>query len=451
VPQANFHLNDSENALSAEDRQKALQFLSLISFRYVPNRVLPLEIIKQEHQALRDVLIRRLGRKAKQRDRVFKSIEETSERLIGHLTSDVHNVLSDIDSVRLATPQSLADMIFTFGYKISQGSVEFDDSVQGSGVQSLLMYRTLHLIDRDYFQKFGWRQAALWALEEPESSLHASLEASMAAFTSQVARDPENRLQVLATTHSDLIAQYADKGYLVHLTDSGSEATGHDAAELLRLASKSGVSRWLHPILFHNLEPLLLVEGKFDWRLLGRALTLLGKESLVRISFLEQMADGGTTGGAEELRAYVKQHAATIRNRSRKAPVILLLDWDYAGKKANFERGFQVDDPYAVLAWDVDKSNSRLAKSRFRGIEKFLPDRLIEKAIGQGAEILVRSDKKTWTLEPEKYDGVKRKLAEIVEQELTVDDLEFIKPMIEMIESKIEELREPAGEPPEHA
>ena len=136
-PQSRFYLNNSREVLSAEDRQKAMQFLSLISFRYVPNRVLPLSIIKEEYQALRDVLIRRLGRKARQRDQVFDLIEKTSSKLIGHLTSDVHSVLGDVDSVRLSTPKSLAEMIFAFGYKISQEAVEFDDAVQGSGVQSL--------------------------------------------------------------------------------------------------------------------------------------------------------------------------------------------------------------------------------------------------------------------------------------------------------------------------
>jgi AAA domain, putative AbiEii toxin, Type IV TA system len=209
-PAPKIYLNDSTEPLGAEDRQKAMQFLSLASFRYVPNRVLPLEIIKQEHQALRDVLIRRLGRKTTGKDKVFDLIARTSGKLIGHLTSDVHNVLGDIDSVRLATPQSLAEMVFAFGYRINQSGVEFEDTVQGSGVQSLLMFRTLHLIDRDYFQKFGWRQAAIWALEEPESSLHTSLEANMAAFISQVAREPGNRLQVFATTHSDLVPQFSD-------------------------------------------------------------------------------------------------------------------------------------------------------------------------------------------------------------------------------------------------
>ena len=39
------------------------------------------------------------------------------------------------------------------------------DTEQGSGIQSLLMLETLYLIDRDYFQQFGWRQAAIWGVE----------------------------------------------------------------------------------------------------------------------------------------------------------------------------------------------------------------------------------------------------------------------------------------------
>jgi len=435
-PQARIHLNDSKDSLSAEDRQKALQFLSLVSFRYVPNRVLPLDIIKQEHQALRDVLIRRLGRKVKQRDRVFDLIEKTSSKLIGHLTSDVHNVLSDIESVRLATPKSLADMIFAFGYRISQGSIEFDDAVQGSGVQSLLMYRTLHLIDRDYFQKFGWRQAAIWALEEPESSLHASLEASIAAFTSQVAREPGNRLQVFATTHSDLIAQYSDRGYLVRLTSSGSDAKDHEAVELLGLASKAGVSRWVHPILYHNLEPVLLVEGKLDELFLQKVLTLLGKGSMLRISYLEQLTADGRTGGIDDLKEYVKQHAQAIKSRSRKAPVIVALDWDSVGKKSQFERYFAEGDPFGTIEWLENESNPRLSK-RFRGIERFFSSRIIEEGIQQGAEILERPRTRIWTVEPDRYEAVKQKLSSVVQAGLTVDDLIHVQPFLTRLGEKL--------------
>ena len=57
-----------------ESRQRIDQFLSLIKLRYIPNRVLPIDVIRSEHQALRDVLVRRLGRKkveAEAFERVF--------------------------------------------------------------------------------------------------------------------------------------------------------------------------------------------------------------------------------------------------------------------------------------------------------------------------------------------------------------------------------------------
>ena len=74
-------LNNSQTPLSHEDTRKIEQFLSLISFRYIPNRVLPLDIIKNEHQALRDVLVRRLGRSINAED-MFKKISDKSSSLI---------------------------------------------------------------------------------------------------------------------------------------------------------------------------------------------------------------------------------------------------------------------------------------------------------------------------------------------------------------------------------
>jgi hypothetical protein len=211
--------------------------------------------------------------------------------------------------------------------------------------------------------------------------------------------------------------------------------------ELLEVASRAGVSRWVHPVLFNNLEPLLLVEGKFDHSLLVRALTLLGKERLLRISYLEQMGDSESTGGVDELKGYIKHNAWAIKSRSRKAPVLVLLDWESAGKKAQFERWFTRDDPFGVLAWDVEGSNPRLTK-RFRGIEKFLPDRVIERAIGEGGEILVRRDRRTWTVEPDNYEAVKQKLNTVIERELAVEDLEYIRPLVDRVEMKLRELRE---------
>jgi hypothetical protein len=77
------------------------------------------------------------------------------------------------------------------------------------------MFETLHLIDRDFFQRFGWKQAAIWAVEEPESLLNTVLEAHAAFFLRRIASDRSGRLQILGTAHSDLMIQYADRGYFV--------------------------------------------------------------------------------------------------------------------------------------------------------------------------------------------------------------------------------------------
>ena len=211
IPEPYYYLNHSNQPLVHEQREQVKQFLSLISFRYIPNRVLPLDIIRNEHRALRDVLVRRLAKQAKTQQAIFEAIGETSQSLIKSLQSAIHEACPDVDSIRLATPLSWQDLIFAFGYKLTMNDSELDDTVQGSGIQSVLMLETLSLIDRDYFQKFGWRQAAIWAVEEPESSLHTSLEAKVSAYLAKIASDPKNRLQVFCTTHSDLILQSAQQ------------------------------------------------------------------------------------------------------------------------------------------------------------------------------------------------------------------------------------------------
>jgi hypothetical protein len=102
--------------------------------------------------------------------------------LVESLSAHISNCAPGVTKVSLATAESLADLAFQFGYKLLEGSFEMGESEQGSGMQSLVMFETLHLIDRDYFPRFGWKQAAIWAVEEPESSLNTVLEAHAGFF-----------------------------------------------------------------------------------------------------------------------------------------------------------------------------------------------------------------------------------------------------------------------------
>lgn len=383
-PLPSFFLNNQP--LDLNDRQKLAAFLQLIRYRYVPNRVLPTELIRNEHQSLRNVLIRRLATKSRGNTNAFEAIRESSIRMIGSLAKRFEEACPGQGAVTLATPTSWQDLAFTFGYRLAQNGVEIEDAAQGSGIQSLLMLETLYLIDRDYFQQFGWKQAAIWGLEEPESSLHTSLEAHVAAYLAGVASDPKSRLQVLCTTHSDLIIQYAGCTVIAENKHGGTNLVPkNDPRAALDLLSGAGVARWVHPVLFWPLDPIILVEGKFDREFIEEAFRFYRPKRPVRVVDLPVL-DGATGGVAERIQRYIKDNANAIRSRRSDAPLIVVLDWDAAKKVDQFKRLVDSPSVYKVLAWPGEAANPKASKS-FRGIERFHCDRVLDLAIEREAPI----------------------------------------------------------------
>lgn len=422
-----YYLNGEE--LSLEDQQKIGQFLQLINFRYIQNRVHPIEVIRREHQALRDVLIRRLGTRAGEHEATFSAIKETSENMIKGLVKHLVEASPDVENVRLATPTSWTDMVFAFGYKLGQEGLEMDDSVQGSGIQSLLMLDTLYLIDRDYFQKFGWKQAAVWAVEEPESSLHTSLEAQVASYISSIVSDPSSRLQVLSTSHSDLMFQYASKTVFVRKDnwETVCEAI-ENLHEGLERFSKAGISRWVHPILHYPMDPLILAEGKYDADFFEEAFIIIRPKRKIRVTYLEHLGNGGRTGGVDDLLNYIKENARAIKSRKKDAPVVVVLDSDSAKKSNQFRKPFVEEDPFKILAWPDTAFNPKLNKS-FRGIERHFSDRMIEEAEIRDAPIY-RNRKGICSVEKDEYSQVKKILNEIVNEGLQTEDLVYARDFI---------------------
>ncbi len=401
-----YYLNGSSLPADEDARTKIDQFLSLITFRYVPNRVLPLDLIRREHASLRGVLIRRVAKSGADRDKLFKELTAASEKLVASVALRMKAASEDIESIRLATPLTLADMVFAFGYRVSEEGSEFEDSVQGSGLQSLLLVQTLALIDRDYSNQFGWKQAAIWAMEEPESSLHSSLEAETASLLRELATEPNGRLQILATTHSSLMIQYSDGGWLVQKSSTvgdrkASRLIAHSPEQLLDEAARAGVSQWIDPILHFPLQPLVLVEGKWDEIFIRNALK------------------------------YLKAHARQIRSRAANAPVVAVLDWEDASKKTAFEALVPAQAPYRVLPWPASDCNPNLGTS-FPGIERFFSDRIIELAIARGAAI-GRQSSGEYVTNLKDHAATKKLLAEIVDRELILDDIRHARRFLEAV------------------
>lgn len=431
-----YFLNNETQPLSLDDRAKVDQFLALISFRYIPNRVMPLEIVRAEHKALRDVLVRRLATKAKGQSGMFDSIRDTSATLIHSLQTSMARACPGVGGIRLDTPTSWQDLIFAFGYRLSTNGVEIEDHAQGSGIQSLLMLETLSLIDRDYFQKFGWRQAAVWAIEEPESSLHASLEAQVSSYLSDLATDQSNRLQVIATTHSELMLQNADRTVFVVMEHGTTSFETTDKREVLQKAAHLGISRYTHPVLAEPLRPLILVEGKYDHAFLSQAVSLLFPKTRVRLAYLEVLEGGDSTGGDSSLLNYLKANRNAIRFRLKEAPLVILADWD-SSKKESFKSVCKDASIYRVTTWPETSFNPRLSR-HFRGIERHMSDRIIE-AADASVGVLGKTSAEVWTVNPEDYNKLfKPAVYKVVSTGVTLDDLVHAKAFIEELVKEAE-------------
>ncbi len=425
-------LNDEHEPREYQDLNRIEAFLARISFRYVPNRVIPTDVIQREQQALRDVLIRRLARYKKQTAGIFEKIQATAEALSEDISGEVKRVSPDVQKVRLATARSLADLAFRFGYRLSEEGSELDDAEQGAGMQSFLMFLTLYLIDRDYSQRFGWKQAAIWAVEEPESSLNRALEAQLARFLARITKAKSGRLQIVCTTHSDQMVQYADKGYYVEKGEtqvgkrvlSASKAQLCEHKELLRKCARFGVSHWVNPILYYPLDAVALVEGKRDRAFILECLRLLGLDHEYRVACLEDITGRPEKGGVQMLLDFTRGYADDIKARYKTAPVVVVLDWDAKAKIPEFQRSFSADDPFGVMAWDETEANPTLHSS-FRGVERFYSDRMIAAVHAADPNLIATRDGGMRCIMPEDTKRAKALLDAVLNKPLLLEDVKY--------------------------
>jgi len=434
-----YYFNGGETVLERDNRDKIDSFLALINFRYIPNRVLPIDVIKSEHHALRDALIRRLGRE-KRKNEAFDTIKEVSRKLLSPLSARLSDARFGLGEVKLSTPTTWADLIFAFGYKIANGDIDFEDELQGSGIQSLLMFETLYLIDKDYFQKIGWKQAAVWAVEEPESSLHYKLELQIANFLAHISTEKANRLQVFSTTHSDIVQRSSEKCFLVENSKGFSTYQTGERDEIIEKSCLSGVSRYLHPLLHYPLTPIIIPDGKYDWPFLIKAFDKIAPGHNWVVTYLEKICPEHS-GGDRATLDYLKKNVDLIMHRTKKAPIVVLLDWDSASKQTEYEKlKKSSDDRLLYYVWPKDKSNPQLDDS-FGGVEKFYSDRLITRADTIRPNLLATKKNGMRTISKKDYDIIKKTLfSEIETNGLQDGDLQYVREFLKQVSDDLGKL-----------
>lgn len=424
------------NLYSGPELQKIQAFLAFISFRYIPNRVLPTEVIKKEHQAIRDVLVRRLASQKKNAEDVLKQLRTSAEQLIEGMAGEVTRMVPSVTGLRLSTASSLADLAFRFGYMVQEGTSEMGEDEQGSGMQSLLMFQTLQMIDMDRYQQFGWKQVSIWAVEEPESSLHLSLEAQVARFLSAASTTSAGRLQTIATTHSELMMQYADKGYFVEKgalpkgeTIIGTKIRAMPQRDLVRAAAQAGISRWTTPILFHPLEPILLVEGVTEeaiFKRLARSNDWLNRCRVVTVGTLSNETE---LAGTSAMLVFIEKNREALKSRNPNAPVVALLDWEEEKVESLLKKLGKDIESFKVLRFDARSSNPDLLDS-FKGIERYYPTGIVSAAAGSHGVVGKLADGRWTVLKYKQYDSFKGAALKLIEKSNDDTDFQFFKGML---------------------
>ncbi len=204
-----------------------------------------------------------------------------------------------------------------------------------------------------------------------------------------------------------------------------------DPREALTQLSGAGVARWVHPILFCPLDPIILVEGQFDREFLEEAFRHFKPKRQVRVVDLPRLDPNSGSGGVDRMHQYIKDSANAIRARRPEAPVVVVLDWDAAKKQEEFKKLVPGKAPYKVLVWPETSANPKAGKD-FTGIERFHCDRvlrLVSKPDGpvgtkpNGDYVVGRFD----------YNELKKQLAEIVREGLQQSDFVHAEAFIKQI------------------
>jgi hypothetical protein len=424
-----------------DDADRVTQFLSLLSFRYIPNRAVPAEVVRAESLGvLKPLATRILARSGRSLEPLIDGMTEVAKGMVAPIAADLKRACAGISDLELSTPGQIFEMMGQAGFRatVSAGG-KVEDTSLGAGVQSLLMFHVLQLIDQSQFQGFGWKQAAVWAVEEPESSLHRQLQLRVLALFRSYALPDYSRFQIVVTTHNDIFVYGAEAGYAVELDNSfATVVEKKPLAMLADWAANVAVTGWTHPALKFPTATIVLVEGKHDRSILERAAQLCGVGLSLRFCTPSQLDPTLAGDGVENVRKFVTLHAGTMRQRLSRYPILVLLDWDVGEDKlGNIKNKYGPNGVRYVSRMDEGQAEPALDPS-FRGIERFFSKRLIDRAAQKG--ILPGVGKKfngTLMVNPEELGRAKPRLAELFCDEADRADCSFLRHALDWAEETV--------------
>lgn len=365
----------------------ANQFLSLLTYRYIPNRTVPSAILKDESQAIANSIFGRM-KGDQHAAALLEALSEAAQRMLLDASNSLSNVGSPLEKPSVTTADSIGEMLTMGGFQAKGAhGLSVQDENWGAGHQAFFLYQVLKTLDTTYSRFFGWKQATIWGVEEPEAALHRELETRLAEQFRSWCFEESTKLQLFVTTHSPIFTMAADNGYWTELDKGESKFENLSIPELTRAAETKGVAGWVHPILYFPWNPVVLTEGPIDSEVLSHVAHLAGLDHL-KFVCLPELDTKEKSGGKDKIISFLKNSLGMVQNRTREAPLIVLLDWevsknDLTNARAAYGSG---GDKFVHLMSEAH-CNSQLGKD-FKGIERFYPSEVIVDA-HQAGELIV--------------------------------------------------------------
>lgn len=429
------------------DPEAAADILSLVQFRFVPAHRDPARLLREEEPGIIWELARRFKTSQSRRasgtralDELLPAVGESAGAYLAGVSDELSRQVRGVESVSAVTADDIAALIRILGYRFElSGGLTLDSALQGSGVQTSLLFQMLALSDTAFSKYFGTKQGVVWVVEEPECFLHTALECEVGDFFARSAEEPRRRFQIFASTHSDIMMQYAHQGYLVTLEEGFSVARPRRGRELVERAASSGIARLEHALLWRRTQPVVLVEGKSDRQYLEKAAEVLGRRVPYTLADLEMLPGGN--GGHDTVVKFLRKHGRVLGSRPESAPVIYVADWDAKFKPDVLTRHLrQYHATSRAICTDEAGANPDLHVSRtsFKGSELFLPTRLIEYGAEQGWFGLSRVQQ-TGKLQPAAplSASAKRRLAERFLCAATREDARYLENVLKQVDRAV--------------
>lgn len=396
--------------VGAEDRALVERLLNSLRFRYISNHVHPTDLLRDEEVNIRKDLFRRLGKSPSFSADQMEKIRDAAGSLMGPISEELKASTARVSNVELGTPQDWGELLWAFGLRMQTGSAAGREAVlHGSGIQSTLAYAVLHLLDTNLGSDFGWRKGAIWAVEEPESFLHADLQAQLAESLSRYS--DSDRLQILFTTHNTAFLGVAKSGVAVGMPGGASDVEVLPRSSLIDIALASRVTPYTHPLHIGAVKPLLLVEGRDDREILLRAYRDSEEPCPYEIRAMEDL-EPSMTGGVEQIQTYLANNQSALRARSTDSPVIVLLDHEVSeGKQRKIQKALNEHPTSACHVLPATGRTPNL-KNDIAGIEGYLSLDFYETAEADMNLIVVRPGNPGaagWSVGVEKSEIGKRK------------------------------------------